>query len=210
MDLRLKTIATFLTPEDAEVARLALEVEGISTSMEGATTVGMVWYYGNAAGWVKLQVAETDEARAREIFARKVEIADAGGSDRVCPKCGVELPAGFEVCWSCQAPVDAEQEAGPSTHAAVPTRMDAGDEEVAEETDAGDELAWRALRAAVFGIFFCPPLLTFYSGWLFLRLALGDQKLSPKGNRNFYVAIFIDLAVCSAVGWFPGIPGLLT
>jgi len=198
MDLRLKTIATFLTPEDAEVARLALEEEGISTSMESANFVGMVWYYGNAAGWVKLQVPEADEARAREILDQKVEVADAGGSDRVCPRCGVELPAGFEVCWSCRTPLDAEQEAGSSTHAAMPTTTDICDEQLDAETAIGDDLAWRAFVAAVIG----PPLLTFYSGWLLVRLAFGDQKLSPKGNRNFYAALFIDLVVCFIFGWF--------
>ena len=53
----LRTVARFKTPEEAEVARLTLENEGIFTAFEGRRTVGMAWHLGAAVGWVKSSAA---------------------------------------------------------------------------------------------------------------------------------------------------------
>lgn len=45
-----------------------------------------------------------DEARARQLIA-SYEETDAGGAPSVCPRCGEENPAAFEVCWQCGTPV---------------------------------------------------------------------------------------------------------
>jgi hypothetical protein len=193
MDLRLKTIASFLTPGDAEVARLVLEDAGISTTLENATTVGMLWYYGNAVGWVKLQVPEASAQRAREILEQKTGDSGTIRFTRTCPKCGADLPAEFEVCWSCQSPLSED-----AAEAQPAPQMPVGDD--IKETDAGDDLAWRACRAAVLGAICCPPLLTFYSGWLLLRLAGSDLPLSRSGNRNRRFAVFVNLMVCLLIG----------
>lgn len=192
MSSQLKTIADFLTPEDAEVARLALEDEGIASFLENATTLGMVWYWGNATGWVKLLVPEADAERARAILAQK----GVGANARRCSKCGAGLPPNFDVCWSCQTPIDVEGE-GSADLSGVPPE----DEDGPDETASGDGMAWRAYIGAVLGLSSC-LLLNFYSVWLILRLAFGDYPLSRKGSRNFYWAIFINLAVFFIVGWF--------
>lgn len=198
MSSQLKTIATFAMPEDAEVARLALEDEGIASFLENATTVGMVSWWGNAVGWVKLQVSEADEGRARAILAQK----RVGPDTHRCFKCGASLPPNFDVCWSCQTPVDVESKnAGPQPIAS-PSEMQP-EEDIAEETDPGDAMAWRACIGASLGIFAC-FLLNIYSIWLILQLALGDHPLSQKGNRYFRWAIFINLAVCFIAGLLMG------
>lgn len=197
MSSQLKTIADFLTPEDAEVARLALEEEGIASFLENATTVGMFSWWGNAVGWVKLQVPAAEEERARAILAQKHVNADARG----CSKCGASLPPNFDVCWSCQTSVDAEGESTVSPPRADSSAMQPEEEDRPEETVPGDEMAWRACIAAVIGIFVC-PLLNFYSVWLLLRLAVGDHPLSRKGSRNFCWAMLVDLAVSFVIGWF--------
>lgn len=43
-----------------------------------------------------------DEARGRQLIA-SYEKTDAAAT--VCPRCGEDNPAAFEVCWQCGAPV---------------------------------------------------------------------------------------------------------
>jgi hypothetical protein len=199
MEHRLKTVAAFMTPEGAEVARLALEDAGIESFLEGAAAVGALWYAGNALGGVKVQVAEADVPRAREILANE-EFLSAEG--RTCRHCGAYLPAGFNICWSCQAPVqDSEQAKPPEERAAVPPAVESAEEDV-EPTSVGDATAWRALLAAILGIFLCPPLLNVYSLWILFKLGFQDPMLSRKGSRHYYIAMGVDLVVCCLVGWF--------
>jgi hypothetical protein len=203
MNSRLKTIAAFSTPEDAEVARIALENEGIASYLEGATTVGMLWHCGNAVGGVKLQVAEGDAQRACEVLAReKVSGEDGTAEAGVCPKCGADLPPGFEVCWSCESPAG-DGEAASSSPTAAPSAQEAGEKRDDDGQAAeGDATAWRALSAAIIGVFLCPPLLHFYSIWVLLKLTFQRQPLSRKGNRNYYLAMFVDAAACFVTGLF--------
>lgn len=204
MNLRLTTVATFCTPEDAEVARLVLEDNGIATSQEGANTVGMLWYYGNATGWVKLQVAEADAARAREILSLRLDDENADKPPRRCPKCGVKVPAGYAICWACESPIDeAEEPSSAPPDGSSPPIQDADEDDESEPPTAiGDAMAWRAFAAAIFGVVFCPPLLSFYSGWILLKIAFQNPPLSRKGRRCYYAAMIVDLGVCCAVGWF--------
>jgi hypothetical protein len=198
MSSQLTTIADFLTPEDAEVARLALQDEGILSFLENATTVGMVWYWGNAVGWVKLQVPEADAERARAVLAQK----GVGADNRTCSSCGASLPPNFDVCWSCQTPVDVESEnTVPQPIAGLSEKQP--EEDRPEDTATGDAMAWRACIGAMVGIFTC-FLLNFYSAWLILRLGCGNYPLSQVGSRNFYWAILINLAVGCALGLITG------
>lgn len=191
MSSQLKTIATFAMPEDAEVARLALQEEDITSFLENATTIGMVSWWGNAVGWVKLQVSGADEDRARAILAQK----RVGPDTHTCSKCGASLPPNFDVCWSCQTPVGVEGN--------VLSGAQSEDGNGEEETTAGDAMAWRACIGAMFGFASC-LLLNAYSVWLILQLALGDYPLSKKGNRNFRWAVFINLAVAFLLGLIAG------
>jgi hypothetical protein len=205
MDLRLTTIATFLTPEDAEVARLALEEEGISTSMEGATAVGMVWLWSNAVGGVKLQVPEADEARAREILARKAGIAEAAEATRRCPKCGAEVPSNFEVCWSCQFLMSGDEEPANQlpSESSLPTKEDSSEDDV-EEVAPDDPMAWDAFLTAMVGVPLVPPLLHLYSAWLLARIVYRGFRLSRAGREYFWLSALLDSVVFLFVGWLLG------
>jgi hypothetical protein len=164
---RLVTVATFATAVEADLARNLLAEEGVAAYLECGALVEMVWMLGNAVGGVKLQVAEDDVPRAREILDRTAGAIEA-------------------------AP--AETDYGDRDEPQL-------DEEPAPELP-GDLLATRAWRAAVIGLFACPPLLHFYSAWTLLRLSFSGQPLSPAGTAKFYLALVLDVAVCAAVGVF--------
>lgn len=109
MSLQLKTIATFSTIEEAHLALNVLQNEGIAAYLDATNVSGALGLAGSIMCEVKLQVAETDERRAREILAEKSVTQQSGdGSVRICKKCGVEVPSNFEICWSCETPIDGE------------------------------------------------------------------------------------------------------
>lgn len=197
---QLKTIATFLTPEDANLARCILDGEGISSYLECETTIGMVWWWSNAAGGVKLQVAEADEQRAREILAEDSAPENTSEAVRICSHCGEEIPQGFDICWSCESPVNDDVSATSVKAAVLPASQGREREDEAEYPN--DENAARAFRAAVFGIAICPPLVSFYSAWLLLKIALENQPLSEKGKKQYHKAMIVNLIVCVLCGWF--------
>ncbi|MCE5268580.1 MAG: DUF2007 domain-containing protein [Planctomycetaceae bacterium] len=202
MELNLKTIVTYATPEEAEVARAVLENEGIVASFENASFVGMAWYLSNAVGGVKLQVSEADETRARNVLAETVHAASSQPTSvRSCAACGAELPERFDVCWYCGAALDAEPGAAAPLQADASAVAQVANQELAEEVAPGDEHAWRAFCAAVIGIFVCPPILNLYSIWILLRLIASGDTLSRKGKRYVVAAMLVDLALGLSAGW---------
>ena len=68
---QLVTVATFLGPGEAHLARSRLEAEGIHAYLADEYMVTMDWLVSNAVGGVKLQVAESNVDHARRILATK-------------------------------------------------------------------------------------------------------------------------------------------
>jgi hypothetical protein len=215
---KLITVATYFTPEEAHLAALPLENEGIRCYYEGEQTTGNLWYAGTALG-VKLQVEEADVARVQGIL-EEARRPTSGFSTVIgrCTACGAKPEPGFDVCWSCGATLEPDviPSVGlPSSPQEPPRRdvavADRGEDGVDEQsrTEAAEqqldpvseELASRAFKVAVIGLAFC-GVLHVYSIWLVLRLAFRGGRLSPAGNRKFYTALFIDLMVVAAIGMF--------
>ncbi|GAB4352492.1 MAG: hypothetical protein Kow006_17070 [Gammaproteobacteria bacterium] len=63
------TIATFDTMPDAHIALGRLRAEGIDARLADEHLVQTDWLYAIAVGGIKLQVAESEVPRAREILA---------------------------------------------------------------------------------------------------------------------------------------------
>lgn len=88
------TIAHFIFPLDAHIARAKLESEGIPVFVADQHMVGGYWLYSNAIGGVKVQVPQAQAAQALEVLQRDDSvdlIAEQGDSQTQCPACG-----GFE------------------------------------------------------------------------------------------------------------------
>jgi hypothetical protein len=94
------TVATFVEPIEAHLARARLEQEEIPAIILDEHTAGTAWHYALAVGGAKLQVPESRAERARQILALPGRRGGAmargyapGGIE--CPHCGS----------SCTAPV---------------------------------------------------------------------------------------------------------
>jgi hypothetical protein len=93
---KLITIANFIEPFQADLARVKLESEGIKCFLAGENFVATYWLLSNADRGIKLQVKESEARRALEILSPK-ERAGVGETSAVsvpfkaadlrCPKC---------------------------------------------------------------------------------------------------------------------------
>src|SRR5437763_808572 len=77
---KLVTIATYSTPEEAHVAKNALEAAGIPTFFADEATVGLEWILNNALGGIKLQVPDDHCEAAEQVLAGQ-EPATAPATD---------------------------------------------------------------------------------------------------------------------------------
>ncbi len=53
-------VATFSKPEEAHLLRMRLEAGGIRSFIRDENTIQMDWFYSNALGGVRVEVAEAD------------------------------------------------------------------------------------------------------------------------------------------------------
>jgi len=86
------TLRRFRDLPGAEIAAATLNAAGLECEVADECTIGLVWTYSTALGWMRLAVADSDSEAAREILepAEAVEwpaeFEDDGTTDR-CPRC---------------------------------------------------------------------------------------------------------------------------
>jgi hypothetical protein len=99
----LVTVATFRTAPEAELAKTALDAEGIEAFVADAETVTMDWLLGIAVGDVKIQVARSVAAQAREYLAgrRGTHSVDDPTAPGRCLSCGALFPEDADRCPVC-------------------------------------------------------------------------------------------------------------
>jgi hypothetical protein len=189
----LVTIRKYIRPQDAHLAKRLLAGENIAASIGDEWVTTWLWYIGSALGGTKLVVARRDAVRAAEVL-RTIETPAAADEDTwPCPRCGEEVDAEFDVCWSCEAIRDEHDSA--ATGGQVPRLPQREPEPMVEEIELSpaDADAYRAWRAAILGLFFWP--LQFYV--LYLALKTMRHDLSPPATWRFYGALVVSLAILS-------------
>src|SRR5207302_4282887 len=75
------TLATFPVPTAASFMKSLLIAEGTRAYLADEIAVGMLWHLSIAIGWVKLQVAEADVARATRILEEYRQAVDDLGQE---------------------------------------------------------------------------------------------------------------------------------
>jgi hypothetical protein len=209
MSEKLVTVARFDTPFEARIAKNRLEAEGIPAFLGDEESVGNLWHLGMALGGVKLLVSDDHIQKAMDLLTALPEdemaeadhVSDKGETDAeaiqeawTCPECGNRVTADQGFCTYCSSSGDDPDEAtltspeNASGDAAVPE-----DDSDLPLPFLGDEIAFRALKAAAFSLLFVP--LVFYSCWLLFRLFTFPGDLSPQGTRNMLGAMVLDFVV---------------
>ena len=90
MDEKIIKIASFFDYTKAEIAKIALEREGIQCFLSGENFVATYWLYANAEGGIKLYIKESDKQKALEIL-KNINRSENANTDQSydirCPKC---------------------------------------------------------------------------------------------------------------------------
>ncbi len=89
-------VASYLTPEEAWLAKGRLEAAGIPAEILNAHMVSINWLYSNAVGGVRVVVPDDEAQHAAEVldasYADVVDELDEAklprGADETCPACG--------------------------------------------------------------------------------------------------------------------------
>ncbi|MFL5340114.1 MAG: putative signal transducing protein [Gemmataceae bacterium] len=165
MAAELVTVGTYSSPIDANLDRARLEDAGIGAVLADEEAAVMNWALTNAMGGIKLLVPGTDVEAATAILAAPAEPFD---------------PA--EAMQAFREPDDLEPET-----ARVSEQPDVPESAASRR----EELADRALKAAVLGWLFLPAQL--YAFWLLLRVFVSNEPLGPRARRRAWTAALFNL-----------------
>lgn len=92
---------------EADLARIHLVEAGIPAVVNGTNIVVADWLLGNAAGYIRLEVAESDLQAAIEILSQASPAATLGEKNpeecdqEICLQCGEEFPQTETRCAHC-------------------------------------------------------------------------------------------------------------
>ena len=88
----MAVVARFRDLPGAEVASATLDAAGISNSLRDTFTIGVLWSYSTALGWIHLSVSDSDRDEALRVLTpdEVVEwpvIESGEDTEELCPAC---------------------------------------------------------------------------------------------------------------------------
>lgn len=103
-----------------------------------------------------------------------------------------------------EQPADRTDESNPFRAPLAPLGEEPAEAEAEEESEYSedDEVAFRAWKASIIGLAFCPPLFQLYSTLLLVSLALNERPLGRKAARRYVAAWLINIAVVGGLGGY--------
>jgi hypothetical protein len=185
---KLVTVANVMNSAEAQFVANRLKEAGIEAAIADDNVVSMDFLFGNAVGWIKVQVREQDIARAKEILDTEPPPVDEA-----------------EIPWE-QPPEeddqDADDEATPEERSrkiaerTAPVELDPS----AVETE---QMVSRAYRMAIIGLFLCPPILNLFSVYLLNKADKNRVNFTELAVRRSYIAFLTNILsiVFFGLGW---------
>jgi hypothetical protein len=157
----LVTIATIPFLAEAEAARMHLISEGIPAFLADTEMLNAYWLWGNAIGYIKVQVPQSHADAAVAAIRRMRGQTDAAEGqppedvrcDR-CPACGAAIAPGQRECTQCEWSYVADRE---------PVQADQANGDLAEDSPAIEEhhsMDWlRSLKRPIFLVMLAPAFV---------------------------------------------------
>jgi Putative prokaryotic signal transducing protein len=189
MATNLVTVAAVTNSAEAQFVVNRLQEGGIEAAIADDNVVSMDFLFGNAVGWIKVQVREQDAKLAEEILAVGEPPVDEA-----------------EIPWEQPPDEDEdededEKEATPGERArkvAERTAPVENDPALAET----EQLVTRAYRQAIVGLFLFPPLMNLHSLYLLRRVGAEESaKLSDANLRRSSIAFLTNFCSILTFGW---------
>lgn len=183
---RLVTIATFENSTQSQVAKNALEAEGISAVLGDQMTVDLFWNLSNAIGGVKVQVLEEDVERAVAVLEKELGPAEKIDEEELAAEAEAALPEE-----GAEPPPKTVPASG-----ANPSGAPAPPDDIPPLSDR-DWHARGLFFVAWFGL--AVPPIAFVALYFFLNAAFGRGELSPRGRYNLFVGgVLTAIGMCIA------------
>ena len=178
---RFVKIATYREVYEADLAKSALEEEGIAVQLHDRETVSMDWLLSNSVGGIKVKVPEDQAERATAILAAKMSnpvsyLAESLSEEDLAQQAmAAEPEEGF-----------VESIPASESEPALHPSSDEGRAAASRE-----QYAHRFLRASVFSIALFP--LWFYALYLGLNAIFAPGRLSSDGQQRI---LYGSIACC--------------
>jgi hypothetical protein len=146
----LVSVASYVNVPRAELARNALESEGIPTMLNNVNLVLWQWEYSNATGGVSVQVRRGDAPHARALLAASRAAPSEYGPPWTCRSCGQRIAGEWGACWRCGSSRDGPPAESPADQPAATVFSD-------DHLAATQQLT-RILGSAIIVLFVLLPL----------------------------------------------------
>jgi hypothetical protein len=163
------TVARFIEPVAASLAKNCLEDAGIPAFLADVETVSTAWQLSNALGGIKLQVIGPDAARASGLLQEQLHHSTSEDTELAQEAVATKPVLGDS---DDDLPLEDEE-----------------DEPEPEPTNR-EKSAERAFRGAVYGLLFFP--LEFYASYLLLLILFSSEALAGRARRRAYIAAAIN------------------
>jgi hypothetical protein len=179
---QLVTIATFDLVPKARLAQNTLEKAGIKSVVTDENIVAMDWLFGNAVGWVKLQVLEEDAERA--VAALEESLGTSGEPVDEESLAAEAMAANQEKdAESTQSRLESPRSLDRMVGSSAVRLADATPtDETEPQPSERDQYAHRLFLSSVFSFIF--PPLWFYGIYLFLNAQFGEGPISEHGRTE--------------------------
>ena len=175
----LVTIEKYQFLPQAEVARIAIQAEGIDSFLADAEAVNMDWGLRNAIGYIKLQVRQSQAEAAQAILermrarrdARDVDLDPADPSQ--CLACGAAIQDDKSECSQCGwSYVSDDAELDPGTDDSEDSESNNREPATADERQDGESVMDRlvALKRPMIIMLLIPIGGVFVGGLLFFLI----------------------------------------
>ena len=198
--MKLVTIAIYYDSPTAWIALNQLKSEEIQAFLENESLIQNAWELGEAAGQIRLRVAESDFVRARKILGEDSTV-DLSELDKLAMESKPEdeskpifkrfYPDEFD-----DGEEDHEQQNRENANEKNVGLQDADEE---ESLNSREQLIDRALRGSVVSFFFFP--LALLVAYLLFQIFLNEEPIRPKYRKKliqayaFHLPLFITLLI---------------
>lgn len=187
--MKLATVAVYYEPTKAWIDLNLLESEGVQAVMENETLLQNVWLLGEAAGQIRLMVAEGDSENACRILENRPKV-DLAELDELAmesvPDEDSKLLFQYPYLDDIDIEDDPPEEARTNEENLIETASDA-------KLNARELLIDRALRGSLVTYFFLP--ISILVACLLFRIMISEETVRPKYLQKLIWTSVLNLPV---------------
>lgn len=187
--MKLATVAVYYEPIKAWIDMNLLESEGVQAVMENESLLQNVWLLGEAAGQIRLMVAEGNSENACRILENRPKV-DLAELDELAMESAPDEDSKplfqYPYLDEIDNDNDPHEEARTNEEDLIETASD-------PELNARELLIDRALRGSLVTFFFLP--ISILVAYLLFRIMISDEAVRPKYRQKLIWTSVLNVPV---------------